>query len=163
MHHATARGSVNRLVPTETIHFKRMSMCCKTNFNLAETDIPKIVLDILRAVLDILRASATHDVMIALSCAERQCVFEGAAGQVYSLLPGPNVQLMLDIRDFSKTGLCLWIQPENLLCYTEEDAKKDLASGTAKVFIEPAEVKRHQDGGHFGTLFAHQKNTCQII
>ena len=59
------------------------------------------------------------------------------------------------IRDFFVISLFLWIKPNDLLCYTEMDVKKDLASGIAKVFIEPAaEVKHHQDVGHFSTLFA---------
>jgi len=122
-------------------------MRSKTNFNLVETGIPKIV-------LNIRCAHATDNVMIALDCAKRQCVFEGAAGQLNSLLPGPNIHMMPAIRDVSENGLHLWNKPEDLLCYTEEDAKQDLASGTVKVFIEPAEVKRRQDGGHFSTLFA---------
>jgi len=61
--------------------------------------------------------------------------------------------MMPAISDFSENSLFLWIKPEDLLCYTNEDAKQDLASGTAKVFIEPIEVKHRQDGGHFGTLF----------
>jgi len=84
MRHATARGSVNGLVLTETILFKCLSMRSKTNFNLVETGIPKIV-------LNIRCAPATDDVMITFGCTKRQFVFEGAAGQLNSLLPGPNV------------------------------------------------------------------------
>jgi len=147
MRHATARGSVNRLVLMEPI-FKRLSMRPKTNFKLTETGIPKIV-------LDPQCAPATDDVTIVLGCAERQCVFEGAAGQLYSSSPGPHVHMMPAIRDFFENSLFLWIKPENLLCYTEEDTKQDLASGITKVFMEPpAEANHCQDGGHFGTLFA---------
>ena len=77
MHHATARGSVNGLVLTEVILMKHLSMRSRTNFNLAEAGIPKIV-------LDILCAPATDDVILALKCGERECVFEGAEGQLYS-------------------------------------------------------------------------------
>ena len=81
--HSTVRGSVNGLVLTESILMTRLSMRSRTNFNLAEAGIPKIV-------PDILCTPATDDLMLALNCGERDCVFEGAAGQLYSSLPGPN-------------------------------------------------------------------------
>jgi len=97
MRQAPARGSVSGLLPTESILFKRLSMRSKINFKLAETGIPKIV-------LDIPCAPAIDDVVVALGCAKRKCVFEGAAGQLYSLLPGPNVHMMPAVRNFSKTA-----------------------------------------------------------
>ena len=72
------------------------------------------------------------------------CVFESVCECIYMCLcatesVSKNIRQkvfeMPAIRDFFENGLFLWIKPEDLLCYTEEDAKQDLASGTAKVFI----------------------------
>ena len=76
MRQATASGSVSGLLPTESTLFKRLPMRSKINFKLAETDIPKFV-------LDIPCAPAIDDVVVALGCAKRKCVFEDAAGQLY--------------------------------------------------------------------------------
>jgi len=138
---------VNGLVLTESILMKRLSMRSRTNFNLAEAGIPKIV-------PDILCTPATDDAMLALNCGERDCVFEGAAGQLYSSLPGPNWQMTPAIRNFFEDGVFLWINRDDGLSYTEEDAKQDIENGTAKVFIHPTELKRRQEGVLFGSLFA---------
>jgi len=58
------------------------------------------------------------------------------------------------IRIFFEDGVFLWINRDDGLSYTEEDAKQDIENGTAKVFIHPTELKRHQEGGLFGSLFA---------
>jgi len=68
---------------------------------------------ILKIVLHILCAPATDDVMIALNCGERVSVFEGAAGQPYSSLPGPNVQMTPAIQIFFDHIVFLWINRDD--------------------------------------------------
>ena len=58
------------------------------------------------------------------------------------------------IRQFFEDGVYLWINRDDGLSYTEEDAKQDIENGTAEAFIQPTELKCRQEGSLFGSLFA---------
>jgi len=106
---AQGAAAVDGLVRTETILVKRLQSRQRTSFNAAELAVPK-------NLHQMLCTAASDQVVAALGCGDREIVFAGSGGLLYSSYDGPNTEMAPAVKVFYGTGQWKYVTNQPIFC-----------------------------------------------